>query len=81
MRDDKNGLTHVFVAMGAIVFFVAAVPALDAMGTYVANWFGLKSVKLNHEAEEFVHEEPCQETHAIGFTVPSEEEEEYIEDE
>lgn len=51
------------------------------MGTYVANWFGLKSVKLNHEAEEFVHEEPCQETHAIGFTVPSEEEEEYIEDE
>ena len=32
-------------------------------------------------AEEFVHEEPCQETHAIGFTVPSEEEEEYIEDE
>lgn len=21
MRDDKNGLTHVFVAMGAIAFF------------------------------------------------------------
>lgn len=81
MRDDKNGLSHVFTAMGAIAFFVAAVPALDAMGTYVANWFGLKSVKLNHEAEEFVHEEPYQETHAIGFTVPSEEEEEYIEDE
>ena len=81
MRDDKNGLSHVFTAMGAIAFFVAAVPALDAMGTYVANWFGLKSVKLNHEAEEIVHEEPCQETHAIGFTVPSEEEEEYIEDE
>ena len=57
MRDDKNGLSHVFTAMGAIAFFVAAVPALDAMGTYVANWFGLKSVKLNHEAEEFVHEE------------------------
>lgn len=82
MRDDRNGLTHVFVAVGAIAFFVAAVPALDAMGTYVANWFGLKSVKLNHEAEEFVNNDSSQENvHAIGFSLPPEEEEEYIEDE
>lgn len=81
MRDDKNGLSHVFVAMGAIAFFIAAVPTLDAFSTWTANWFGLKSVKLNHEASKFTEDSPQENTHAIGFTIPSEEEEEYIEDE
>lgn len=77
MRDDKNGLTHVFVAMGAIAFFVAAVPALDAFGTWIANYFGLKSVKLNQEASELVgeDEESNEQSHCIGFQVPSESEE------
>lgn len=77
MRDDKNGLSYVFVAMGAIAFFVAAVPALDAFGTWVANYFGLKSVKLNQEASEIVgeDEEGNEQSHCIGFQVPSENEE------
>ena len=81
MRDDKNGLSHVFTAMGVIAFFVAAVPALDAFSTWMANWFGLKSVKLNYEASKFTEDSSQENTHAIGFTIPSEEEEEYIEDE
>lgn len=81
MRDDKNGLSHVFVAMGAIAFFVAAVPILDAFSTWMANWFGLKSVKLNHEASKFTEDSSQENTHAIGFAIPSGEEEEYIEDE
>lgn len=77
MRDDKNGLSHVFVAMGAIAFFVAAVPALDAFGTWIANYFGLKSVKLNQEVSELVgdDEEGNEQSHCIGFQVPSENEE------
>ena len=77
MRDDKNGLSHVFVAMGAIAFFVAAVPALDAFSTWIANYFGLKSVKLNQEASELVgeDEEGNEQSHCIGFQVPSESEE------
>lgn len=84
MRDDKNGLTHVFVAMGAIAFFVAAVPALDAFGTWIANYFGLKSVKLNQEASEIVgeDEESNEQSHCIGFQIPSESEgdEEYYDE-
>ena len=82
-KDDNNGLTNVFVAMGAIAFFVAAVPALDAFGTWIANYFGLKSVKLNQEASELVdEEEECNEhSQCIGFQVPSETEDEEYEDE
>jgi len=53
MRKDEgglNGLTHVFVAMGAVAFFVAGVPILDAFGGWVSNLLGLQSVKLNNEA-------------------------------
>lgn len=43
-KDDNsglNGLTHVFVVMGAVAFFVAGVPILDAFGGWVSNLFGL----------------------------------------
>ena len=80
-KDDNSGLTHVFVAMGAVAFFVAGVPALDAMGTWIANLFGLKSVKLNHEASKYaVEEEDGVPVQAVGFQIPSEEMEE-VEDE
>lgn len=84
MKDDKSGLTHVAVALGAVVFFVAGAPILDALGTYVANVLGLKSVKLNAQAAEVTGnnaEEECDCTHAIGFQIPSEEDSEEIEDE
>lgn len=73
--NDKSNLTNVLVAAGAVAFFVAGVPILDAFGSWVSNIFGLKSVKINAEASEIVGEDDnkCECTHAIGFQVPSEE--------
>ena len=81
-KDDKNGLnglTHVFVAMGAIAFFVAGVPILDSIGSWVSNVFGLKCVKLNHEASQYSDDDCCEDSHvqAVGFQIPSEAEEAY----
>ena len=85
MRKDEgglNGLTHVFVAMGAVAFFVAGVPILDAFGGWVSNLLGLQSVKLNNEAGKIASPETEQEnTHVIGFNINPETEEEGIEDE
>lgn len=85
MRKDEgglNGLTHVFVAMGAVAFFVAGVPILDAFGGWVSNLFGLQSVKLNTKAGKLAAPEVEQEnTHVIGFNINPEAEEEEIEDE
>lgn len=85
MRKDEgglNGLTHVFVAMGAVAFFVAGVPILDAFGGWVSNLLGLQSVKLNNEAGKIASPETEQEnTHVIGFNINPGTEEEEIEDE
>lgn len=85
MRKDEgglNGLTHVFVAMGAVAFFVAGIPILDAFGGWVSNLFGLQSVKLNTKAGKIAAPEAEQEnTHVIGFNINPETEEEEIEDE
>ena len=85
MRKDEgglNGLTHVFVAMGAVAFFVAGVPILDAFGGWVSNLLGLQSVKLNNEAGKIATPKTEQEnTHVIGFNINPETEEEEIEDE
>lgn len=85
MKKDEgglNGLTHVFVAMGAVAFFVAGVPILDAFGGWVSNLLGLQSVKLNNEAGKIATPETEQEnTHVIGFNINPETEEEEIEDE
>lgn len=83
MRKDEgglNGLTHVFVAMGAVAFFVAGVPILDAFGGWVSNLFGLQSVKLNAKVSEIANlgAEEKEPTHCIGFQIPSEED---VEDE
>lgn len=85
MRKDEgglNGLTHVFVAMGAVAFFVAGVPILDAFGGWVSNLLGLQSIKLNNEAGKIAAPETEQEnTHVIGFNINPETEGEEIEDE
>ena len=87
MRKDEgglNGLTHVFVAMGAVAFFVAGVPILDSFGTWVSNIFGLRSIKLNEAAGQITEgAEETENTHVIGFNIPdtNTEETEEIEDE
>lgn len=82
MKEDKHNLTNVFVAMGAVAFFVAGVPILDAFSNWISNVFGFKSVKLNHEASKYTEDdaEECH-TQAVGFRVPNEESEECFEDE
>lgn len=81
-KDDNSGLTHIFVAMGAVAFFVAGVPILDAFGGWVSNLFGLQSVKLNTQASQLTGANEQQEnTHVIGFNINPDTEEEEIEDE
>lgn len=67
-REKEHDLTHLYAALGAVAFFVAGVPVLDAIGGWISNVFGLKSVKLNYEAAKYATEEP-EETHtqAVGF--------------
>lgn len=49
-REKEHDLTYLYAALGAVAFFVAGVPALDAISGWISNVFGLKSVKLNYEA-------------------------------
>lgn len=67
-REKEHDLTYLYAALGAVAFFVAGVPALDAISGWISNVFGLKSVKLNYEAAKYATEEP-EETHTqvIGF--------------
>lgn len=67
-REKEHDLTYLYATLGAVAFFVAGVPALDAISGWISNVFGLKSVKLNYEAAKYATEEP-QETHtqAVGF--------------
>ena len=78
----KHDLTYLYAALRAVAFFVAGVPALDAIGGWVSNVFGLKSVKLNYEASKYATEEP-EETHTqvIGFQTNNECEDGCCEDE
>lgn len=68
MKEKKPDLSHLYAALGAVAFFVAGVPVLDAIGGWLSNVFGLKSVKLNHEAAKYTTDEP-EETHTqvVGF--------------
>nr|DAU19384.1 MAG TPA: hypothetical protein [Caudoviricetes sp.] len=67
-REKEHDLTYLYAALGAVAFFVAGVPVLDAIGGWISNVFGLKSVKLNYETSKYATEEH-QETHtqAVGF--------------
>lgn len=67
-REKEHDLTYLYAALGAVAFFVAGVPVLDAISGWISNVFGLKSVKLNYEAAKYATEEP-EETHtqAVGF--------------
>lgn len=81
MKKDDNGLTHLFVALGAVAFFVAGVPILDAFGGWVSNLFGLQSIKLSTMANDIANAdtEEAEQTQCIGFHISDNEGE--IEDE
>lgn len=81
-REKEHDLTCLYVALGAVAFFVAGVPILDAFGGFVSNLFGLQSVKLNSKAGKIASTDEEQEsTHVVGFNINPEAEEEEIEDE
>ena len=77
-EKKEKDMSHLYTALGAVVFFVAGVPVLDAMGTWAANLFGLQSVKLQAEANKYTQavnqEEECCHTQAVGFAIPDEQE-------
>lgn len=81
-REKEHDLTYLYAALGAVAFFVAGVPVLDAISGWISNVFGLKSVKLNYEAAKYATEEP-EETHtqAVGFYVEDDCEDGCCEDE
>lgn len=71
---DKRDLSLFYVAIGAVSFFVAIIPILDSFSTFICNFFGLQSIKLNNEANKLQEGQEPQVTHAIGFQIPSDEE-------
>lgn len=81
MKREKNSLIHIFIAMGSIAFFVAGVPVLDSIGSWLSNIFNLKSLKINNEAAKYTEPINDENTHAIGFALPNFENEEEYEDE
>lgn len=56
-----------------IIFISFLYPILDSISTYICNWFGSKSVKLQIETERAKAEVEETPVHAIGFQVPNEE--------
>lgn len=81
-KEKEHDLTYLYAALGAVAFFVAGVPILDAFGGWMSNLFGLQSVKLNSKAGKIATTEAEQEsTHVIGFNISTETKGEEIEDE
>ena len=71
-------MTYLFIFIFGLIFGLILMPILDAVGTWLQNYFGLKSVILQKQAELFTVE-PEEEIRAVGFHVEDEEEEEYDE--
>ena len=73
MNKNKHDFSPFYIAMASVAFFVVGMPVLDSIGQWVQNVFGLKSVKLNAEAKEYVDEptdEPEVPVQAVGFQIP-----------
>lgn len=71
MNKNKHDFSPFYIAMASVAFFVVGMPVLDSIGQWVQNVFGLKSVKLNAEAKQYV-DEPEAPVQAVGFQYPCE---------
>ena len=69
MNKKKQELSPHYIAMASVAHFVVGMTALDSIGQWVQNVFGLKSVKLNAEAKEYA-DEPEVPVQAVGFQIP-----------
>ena len=68
-------MTYLSIFIFGLVFGLIIMPILDAIGTWLQNIFGLKSVILQKQAELFTVE-PEEEVRAVGFQIEDEEDEE-----
>ena len=75
------------IAIGTLLFYMMALPCLDACSNLIQSWIAellqKSNLRLANKAKEFPQQEeevPQESTHVIGFQIPNESEEEYEED-
>lgn len=72
----KKEINPLFIAAGTLVFYMAGIPLIDSVSTYLQNLIGKTNVKLMKEIQELQDEEKEEEpVRAVGFHVDSEPEE------
>ena len=72
----KKEIKPLFIATGTFVFYMAGIPLIDSVSTYLQNLIGKANVKLMKEIRELQDEEKEEEpVRAVGFHVDSEPEE------
>lgn len=67
-------MTYLLTFISGILFISFLAPILDAFGTYLQNWWGAKSVKLQVQAEKDKMEADANPVHAVGFRYDAPEE-------
>lgn len=88
MQSKQNPLSYLAVAGGTLLFYMCVIPLADALSTWAQTAISAKVSKIQYtvaqdqqETEEIADRingsGPVQ---AIGFTIPSEEEDYYEED-
>lgn len=77
----KKEINPLFIAAGTLVFYMAGIPLIDSVSTYLQNLIGKANVKLMKEIQELQDEEKEEEpVRAVGFHIDSESEETEWED-
>lgn len=72
----KKEIKPLAIATGTLVFYMAGIPLIDSVSTYLQNLIGKANVKLMKEIQELQDEEKEEEpVRAVGFHVDSEPEE------
>lgn len=77
----KKEINPLFIAAGTLVFYMAGIPLIDSVSTYLQNLIDKANMKLMKEIQELQDEEKEEEpVRAVGFHVDSEPEETEWED-
>ena len=84
---NKNSLKYVYLFIGGMVTYNIVMPLLESVGNLVQSAINVKIGHMQMDIEEWQceHEAACelikpverQPTVAVGFTIPSESEEDY----
>lgn len=78
----KDGMKHVYLFAGGLLFFTIAMPVLDSVGAFIQSAINKKigGMQMQLEQEQCEHEAACelikpverQPVNAVGFQVPDE---------